>query len=125
MLSFLGNSFVVIAIALTIIIVHQAFKKVNTKENYISKSIVHLSLIQCTLFIISFLTLILSFIFSDFSLITVFQNSHSSKPLLYKISGTWGNHEGSLLLWLNVLVIFSYLFLVFNLKSNKNIFFLQ
>ena len=119
MLSFLGNSFVVIAIALTFIIVHQAFKKVNTKENYISKSIVHLSLIQCTLFIISFLTLILSFIFSDFSLITVFQNSHSSKPLLYKISGTWGNHEGSLLLWLNVLVIFSYLFLVFNLKSNK------
>ncbi len=119
MLSFLGNSFVVTGIALTIIIVHQAFKKVYSKENYISKSIVHLSLVQCTLFIISFLTLILSFIFSDFSLITVFQNSHSSKPLLYKISGTWGNHEGSLLLWLNVLVIFSYLFLVFNLKSNK------
>ena len=80
MLSFLGNSFVVIAIALTFIIVHQAFKKVNTKENYISKSIVHLSLIQCTLFIISFLTLILSFIFSDFSLITVFQKFAALAP---------------------------------------------
>ena len=58
--------------------------------------------------------MIAAFIISDFSLITVYQNSHSLKPLFYKIAGTWGNHEGSLLLWAIILSIFSFLFLVYN-----------
>ena len=53
-------------------------------------------------------------------MINVYENSHSSKPLLYKISGSWGNHEGSLLLWINILVIFSFLFLILNKNKNKN-----
>jgi cytochrome c-type biogenesis protein CcmF len=69
---------------------------------------------------LSFFTLIVGFIYSDFSLINVYENSHTAKPLFYKIAGTWGNHEGSLLLWVNILVIFSYLFLVFSHKHNKN-----
>ncbi len=52
---------------------------------------------------ISFISLIYSFIVSDFSNETVYNNSHTTKPLFYKITGTWGNHEGSLLLWLLVL----------------------
>ena len=52
---------------------------------------------------ISFISLIYSFIISDFSNETVYNNSHTTKPLFYKITGTWGNHEGSLLLWLLVL----------------------
>ena len=67
-----------------------------------------------------FFTLIGAFLVSDFSLITVYQNSHSLKPIFYKISGTWGNHEGSLLLWLIILTIFSFLFLIFNDKQPKN-----
>ena len=67
-----------------------------------------------------FLLSISAFIVSDFSLITVYQNSHSLKPLFYKISGTWGNHEGSLLLWVIILTIFSFLFLVFNKNHPKN-----
>jgi len=63
--------------------------------------------------------LIAAFIVSDFSLITVYQNSHSLKPLFYKISGTWGNHEGSLLLWTIILSIFSFLFLVYNKNHPK------
>ena len=43
--------------------------------------------------------LIYSFAASDFSVLTVYSNSHTEKPLLYKITGTWGNHEGSMLLW--------------------------
>ena len=62
--------------------------------------------------IISFLGLVFSFIYSDFSNETVFNNSHTTKPLFYKISGTWGNHEGSLLLWLLVLTLFIFLFLI-------------
>ncbi len=44
---------------------------------------------------------------SDFSLLNVVENSHSLKPLIYKISGVWGNHEGSMLLWVLVLAIFA------------------
>tara|TARA_B100000965_G_scaffold66421_1_gene52101 strand:- start:410 stop:2116 length:1707 start_codon:yes stop_codon:yes gene_type:complete len=58
--------------------------------------------------------LVLSFVFSDFSNETVFNNSHTTKPLFYKIAGTWGNHEGSLLLWLFVLTLF---ILIFFLRS--------
>ncbi len=78
------------------------------------------SFIQLILVIVSFLGLILSFIFSDFSNETVFNNSHTTKPLFYKISGTWGNHEGSLLLWLLVLTLFIFLFLIKSKKLLKN-----
>jgi cytochrome c-type biogenesis protein CcmF len=47
------------------------------------------------------------YILSDFSVINVYENSHSAKPLIYKISGVWGNHEGSMLLWVLVLTLFS------------------
>ena len=60
-----------------------------------------------------------AFIISDFSLVTVFQNSHSLKPIFYKVSGTWGNHEGSLLLWVIILTIFSFLFLIHNKNHPK------
>jgi len=69
--------------------------------------------------VISFLSLILSFIRSDFSNETVFNNSHTTKPLFYKISGTWGNHEGSLLLWLLVLTLFIFLFLIKSREQPK------
>ncbi|MGY4594199.1 cytochrome c-type biogenesis protein CcmF [Bradyrhizobium sp. GM22.5] len=43
---------------------------------------------------------------SDFSVVNVYENSHSMKPLLYKITGVWGNHEGSMLLWVSILALF-------------------
>ena len=47
-----------------------------------------------------------AYVTSDFSVLNVVQNSHSAKPMLYKISGVWGNHEGSMLLWVLILAIF-------------------
>jgi cytochrome c-type biogenesis protein CcmF len=55
------------------------------------------------LVLIAFTCLTISYVRSDFSLALVAQHSHAAKPLLYKITGTWGNHEGSMLLWLLVL----------------------
>ena len=72
---------------------------------------------------LSFLTLIYAHIVSDFSLINVFQNSHSTKPIIYKISGVWGNHEGSMLLWILVLTIFNYF--IFKLYKTNNIVFVS
>ncbi len=55
---------------------------------------------------IAFAALVTAFVTSDFSVALVAAHSHSTKPLIYKISGTWGNHEGSLLLWILILVLF-------------------
>jgi len=68
--------------------------------------------------LISFFSLLHCHIVSDFSVLNVFQNSHTTKPLLYKISGVWGNHEGSMLLWILVLTIFNYF--IFKLYNEKN-----
>ncbi len=81
-------------------------------EEGLDYKIITFSFVQLFLVIISFLGLVFSFIYSDFSNETVFNNSHTTKPLFYKISGTWGNHEGSLLLWLLVLTLFIFLFLI-------------
>ena len=74
--------------------------------------ILSFTFLQFFLVVISFLCLVLSFAVSDFSNETVFNNSHTTKPIFYKIAGTWGNHEGSLLLWLLVLTLFILIFLV-------------
>ena len=79
-------------------------------------------LINCLFILISFSILTYSFVVSDFSLLIVSNNSHSLKPMLYKISGTWGNHEGSLLLW--VLILSSFTFWVSKKKQiNNNLLF--
>lgn len=62
--------------------------------------------LQFILTAFSFAALMWAFIVSDFSLRLVILNSHSAKPLLYKISGTWGNHEGSMLLWVLIVTLF-------------------
>ena len=61
---------------------------------------------QFALTLLAFAALVNAFVVSDFSVLNVVQNSHSAKPLLYKISGAWGNHEGSLLLWVLILALF-------------------
>ena len=61
---------------------------------------------QFALTALSFGALMWAFIVSDFSLKLVWANSHSAKPMLYKISGTWGNHEGSMLLWVLIVTLF-------------------
>jgi len=61
---------------------------------------------QFTFIAIAFAALTYAFIVSDFSVATVARNSHSAKPLIYKISGVWGNHEGSMLLWILILSLF-------------------
>ena len=120
MLSNTGNFLLIISILFTSFIIYQSFACLKKTDDRIFKSIYKISLLQSTTILICFFTLVGAFMVSDFSLITVYQNSHSLKPIFYKISGTWGNHEGSLLLWLIILAIFSFLFLIFNDKQPKN-----
>ncbi len=79
----------------------------------------HAAVAQLLLTGTAFLALMHAYVVSDFSVLNVAANSHSAKPLLYKISGVWGNHEGSLLLWLLILALFGAMVAVFgrNLPS--------
>jgi cytochrome c-type biogenesis protein CcmF len=54
----------------------------------------------------SFLALTYAYVASDFSVLNVLSNSHTSKPMIYKITGVWANHEGSMLLWVMILTLF-------------------
>ena len=119
MLNSIGTILVFLILALSLLIIYNAYLDLKIRDQIVKKNIYNLSLFQITFTILSFLTLIIGFINSDFSLINVYENSHTAKPLFYKVAGTWGNHEGSLLLWINILVLFSYLFLVFNFKHEK------
>ena len=67
---------------------------------------------------ISFLSLILAYVASDFSNFNVFQNSHSDKPLIYKITGAWGNHEGSILFWICMISIYGFLYSLISKSIN-------
>jgi len=64
------------------------------------------ALLQLALVSIAFLALMWAFVVSDFTVLNVVRNSHTAKPLLYKISGVWGNHEGSMVLWVLILAAF-------------------
>lgn len=64
------------------------------------------SAVQFVLVGIAFAALMHAYVTSDFSVLNVAQNSHTDKPMLYKVSGVWGNHEGSLLLWITILSVF-------------------
>ena len=64
------------------------------------------ALVHFALVALAFAALTHAYLVSDFSVLNVFQNSHSLKPLIYKWSGVWGNHEGSMLLWVLILALF-------------------
>src|SRR5215213_5151305 len=71
------------------------------------------ALTQALLVIVAFAALTQAYVTSDFSVANVVANSHSAKPLVYKISGVWGNHEGSMLLWALILAVFGALVALF------------
>ena len=64
------------------------------------------ALVQFGLIALSFAVLVHAYVVSDFSVLNVAANSHSTKPPIYKIAGVWGNHEGSMLLWVLILALF-------------------
>jgi cytochrome c-type biogenesis protein CcmF len=76
------------------------------QRNALMHAAVPAALVQFLAVATAFAALTHAYLISDFSVANVFENSHSAKPLLYKISGVWGNHEGSMVLWVLILAIF-------------------
>jgi len=115
----IGYYSLILGLLLSVLLCGVSTKDFSNTNKQINQNILSLSFLQLVFVIVSFMSLIISFINSDFSNETVFNNSHTTKPLFYKISGTWGNHEGSLLLWLLVLTLFIFLFLIKSREQPK------
>ena len=117
MISLIGFIGLILSFVCNVIVIGSYYFKINQRFN----QIFYLAL-YCSLFFIclSFFALMFAYISSDFSNFNVFQNSHSSKPLLYKITGTWGNHEGSMLLWLLIMSLYN-VFFSFNITLEDHV----
>ena len=115
----LGFYSLIIGLIFSIILFPVAYRDLSIVNNSISSNIFSILSLKLFFVFLSFICLIISFINSDFSNETVYNNSHTTKPLFYKISGTWGNHEGSLLLCLLILVFFIFIFLITSRKEPK------
>ena len=113
MASLIGYYSLIIGFSISFLIIFYSIKNLNKSK--LDNKIIFSVFFQFFFVSLSFLGLVQSFISSDFSNETVFNHSHTTVPTFYKISGAWGNHEGSLLLWLLVLTLFIFLFL---LRSN-------
>ena len=112
--SSIGHYALILGLCISLMLIYFSIK--NFQISTLNTKILSFTFLQFLLVVISFVCLIISFVLSDFSNETVFNNSHTTKPLFYKIAGTWGNHEGSLLLWLLVLTLFIFIFF---LKTKK------
>ena len=103
--NYIGNYSLIISVIISLTIFFLSIsnlQKINIKKKI---NLNKLNFFQFFFVLVSFFSLVVLFVLSEFSNITVFNNSHTTKPLFYKISGTWGNHEGSLLLWLLILTL--------------------
>jgi len=120
MASTLGNILLWLSLLFSVLQFFNSYKKDNQNTLKINKIAVNGLLASILL---AFFLLIYSHVISDFTILNVVQNSHTTKPILYKISGVWGNHEGSMLLWILVLAVFNYF--LFKLYNNKNTIFIS
>ena len=116
MINQIGNYSLFIALFASIFLIFQSSNAIRNKSKNLDGKIFSALSVQSLMVTLSFFSLIYAFIVSDFSNETVYNNSHTTKPLFYKISGSWGNHEGSLLLWLLVLTIFLFIFFISSKK---------
>ena len=96
----LGYYSLIFCLIFSIILFPIAYRDSKIVNSLISSNILTILSLQLLFVFLSFISLIISFVNSDFSNETLYNNSHTTKPLFYKISGTWGKHEGSLLLCL-------------------------
>ena len=108
--NFIGNYSVIISLFLSFAIFFRTIFRLKNLNELIKIDLKKLIFFQFFFILVSFICLLILFINSEFSNITVYYNSHTTKPFFYKVSGLWGNHEGSLLLWLLILTFINFLY---------------
>jgi cytochrome c-type biogenesis protein CcmF len=108
-----GHFALVLALALSAAQVLTGFLAAKSDDFKLFQANANVTLTTFAAVAIAFAALINAHVRSDFSVANVFENSHTKIPLLFKISGVWGNHEGSMVLWAFILTLFSALVVMF------------
>lgn len=123
MIAEVGLALLWIAAALAVLQLALGWMAIARGDDTALNSVRAVAVAQGLLVSLAFVALIWLFLISDMSVKLVATNSHSAKPLLYKFSGTWGNHEGSMLLWVAILGVSGALVALFekSLKPNTQI----
>ncbi|MEO1749028.1 MAG: cytochrome c biogenesis protein CcsA, partial [Pseudomonadota bacterium] len=103
----LGHYALVLALALSIVQCVVPLWGLKTNDDRLTALAPHLSVSTFLMVALAFAALTWAYVTSDFSVRNVWENSFSAKPMIYKISGVWGNHEGSMLLWILTLAFFA------------------
>lgn len=106
MIAQIGYFALLLALLISLMQAVAPFVPLKRKDPAIAAFVDQAAFGQLVFIIIAFSSLTYAFVISDFSLSVVAANSHTTKPLLYKVSGVWGNHEGSMLLWVLILAVF-------------------
>lgn len=109
----LGHYALVLALALGLIQAIAPIIGAATRDAALMRLANSTALMQFAFVVLSFVALTTCYVTSDFSVVNVFENSHSAMPLIYKMSSVWGNHEGSMLLWVLILALFGALVAAF------------
>jgi len=110
----IGHFALVLALALSLVQSVLPVVGAHRRDPQLMAVAVPTALASFALIVLAAAVLVHAHVVSDFSVLNVVENSHSQKPLLYKITGVWGNHEGSMLLWVFILTLFSALVAVFS-----------
>src|SRR6202140_985114 len=113
MIAEVGHYALVLALALALIQSVMPLIGARTRDGALMAVAEPAALAQFGFVALSFCALVACYVGSDFSVRNVFENSHSAMPLIYKFTSTWGNHEGSMLLWVLILSLFGALVAVF------------
>ncbi len=101
-----GNFALVAALMAAIYQAVFPFAGVLGRDQALAATAASASIAQLGLVLLAFILLTIAHATSDFSVLNVVQNSHTAKPFVYKLTGVWGNHEGSMLLWVLILALF-------------------
>ncbi|MFC4626113.1 heme lyase CcmF/NrfE family subunit [Daeguia caeni] len=110
----IGHFALVLALALTLVQSVVPLIGARRRDAQLMSVAVPTAIASFALIFLASLMLVHAYVVSDFSVLNVVENSHSQKPLIYKITGVWGNHEGSMLLWVFILSLFSMLVAAFS-----------
>jgi cytochrome c-type biogenesis protein CcmF len=113
MIAEIGHYALVLALGLALVQGVVPLVGVRLRDSALAGTAQPLALAQFIFVAISFAALTACYVASDFSVFNVFENSHSAMPLLYKFTSVWGNHEGSMLLWVLILSVFGAMVAVF------------
>lgn len=116
----IGLTSLLFVILLSATSIFLSFSKVKIAKISTQEINIYLFTVIFAFAVLSQISLINAYVISDFSLKNVFENSHTLKPLIYKISGSWGNHEGSMLLLVTILAGYSFLFALFDKSEYKS-----